>query len=423
MRSKAWIRLTTVALLTILGIALWRQLYQSGWTEIEAAVIGLGVTLLPAAQVEAGWAIGWPHVLALLLSLAGFAATEAELERGGMKRTIAMIGGGLIYALATLIYQSNALFALVPIVAILLVRDGREPATDRRWTIIHLAVLFAGMLAAFLLVKFLFSTGIFHPAERFRFETNPFTKLVWFFWEPLPNALGLYFLRDDNNVGFVLLIVAILIVGTLIAYGYRNVVEVKKSMVKKKWQLCLLIAPFVAHAVSFAAGERSVGYRTIFALSGLVLMFLVFALRTLLASGRLQLTAYYIGLIVLTLTAAITAHLNVTTLIAQPQNYEWELVRGAVMRADFKKPNRVYLIRPTSADRSTDRTFVDEFGAVSADSDWVPQEMFKAALHERFPKKLPAGGSYTVASGREVPNEKDYDLIIDLRKLKQRREP
>ena len=56
-------------------LALWRQLYQSGWTEIEAAVIGLGVTLLPAAQVEVSWAVGWPHVLALVLALAGFAAT------------------------------------------------------------------------------------------------------------------------------------------------------------------------------------------------------------------------------------------------------------------------------------------------------------------------------------------------------------
>jgi len=61
--SLQWIRLTTVALLTLLGIGLWRQLYQSGWTEIEAAVIGLGVTLLPAAQVEAGWAIGWRVLL------------------------------------------------------------------------------------------------------------------------------------------------------------------------------------------------------------------------------------------------------------------------------------------------------------------------------------------------------------------------
>lgn len=421
--SLQWPRLTSVALLTLLGLALWRQLYQSGWTEIEAAVIGLGVTLLPAAQVEVSWAVGWPHVLALVLALAGFAATEAELERGGMKRVVALLGGGMIYALAALIYQSNALFAVVPIVAILLVRSGREPATDLRWTIIHLAILLAGLLAAFLLVKFLFNTGVFQPDARFRFETNPFTKLAWFFWQPLPNALGLYFLRDDHNTGVWLLLLAIPVVVAVIVYGYRNVVEVKKSMVKKKWYLCLLIAPFLAHAVSFAAGERSIGYRTLFALSSLVLMMLVFALRSLLAAKKIPQAGYYSGLVVLVLIAALSAHLNAYTLIAQPQNREWEMVRSAVMRADFKTAQRVYLIRPAPTDRTTARTFVDEFGAVSGDSDWVPQEMFKAALHERFPVRLPAGGSYTVASGAQPPDEKAYDLIIDLRKLKEQREP
>jgi len=419
--SLHWLRFSSVLLLTLLGIALWRQLYQSGWTEIEAAVIGLGVTLLPAAQIEVSWAVGWPHVLALLLSLAGFAATEAELERGGMKRTIALIGGGLIYALAALIYQSNTLFAVVPIVAILLVRDQREPATDRRWILIHLSILFAGLLAAFLLVKFLFGTGVFQESARMNFETNPLTKLGWFFWQPLPNALGLYFLRDDFNTGVVLFGLAVVVVAGVIGFGYRHVVEVKQSRVKKKWYLCMLIAPFVAHAVSLAAAERAIGYRTIFALSGLVLMLLVFALRSLLAAKRIKLVAYYVSLVGLVLTAAITARMNAYTLVAQPQNLEWEIIRGAVMRADFKKPNRVYLIRPTPDERTTERTFADEFGSLSSDSDWAPQEMFKAAVHERFPKKLPAGGSYTVAAGREVPNEQDYDLVIDLRKLKERR--
>src|SRR5258708_1449890 len=119
------LRMVTVLLLAVLALALWRQLYQSGWTEVEAAGIGLGVALLPAAQVTAGWAVTWPHVLALVLSVAGFSAIETELERGGLKRFVALVGGCFIYALATLIYQSNALFAIVPLAAVLLVRGGR----------------------------------------------------------------------------------------------------------------------------------------------------------------------------------------------------------------------------------------------------------------------------------------------------------
>ena len=49
--------------------------------------------------------------------------------------------------------------------------------------------------------------------------------------------------------------------------------------------------------------------------------------------------------------------------------------------------------------------------------------MVKAALHERFGTKLPKGGSYTFESGREVPAPQAYDLVIDMRRLKQRKSP
>jgi hypothetical protein len=47
--------------------------------------------------------------------------------------------------------------------------------------------------------------------------------------------------------------------------------------------------------------------------------------------------------------------------------------------------------------------------------------MFKAALRERFGPKLPKGGSYTFASGRDVPAPMAYDVVIDMRRLKQRK--
>jgi hypothetical protein len=94
-----------------------------------------------------------------------------------------------------------------------------------------------------------------------------------------------------------------------------------------------------------------------------------------------------------------------------------------VLRANFTKAVKVYVITPTLDDRSTDRVYQDEFGSLSSDSDWVPKEMFKAALHDRFPGKLPKGGSYTFVSGRAEPAPNAYDLVVDMRKLKQRKAP
>ena len=208
-------------------------------------------------------------------------------------------------------------------------------------------------------------------------------------------------------------------VAAFIGYGYKLELARNNPVMKKKWLVCLAVLPFLAHSVSLAAGERSTAYRVLFALSGLVIVLLMLALRSVQADRKIRPFFYYTGLGAVLLVAAISAHLNTFGLIAQPQGEEWEMIRSAMGRMDFKKPTRVYVIAPTLEERLTVRVHQDEFGSLSSDSDWAPKEMFKAALHERFGGKLPAGGSYTFASGREVPKEQDYDLVIDMRKLKE----
>jgi hypothetical protein len=415
-----WLRLTSVLLLTVVGLALWRQLYQSGWTEIQAAAIGLGVVLLPAAQVAASWAVCWPHVLALLLSLAGFSAIETELERGGLKRLVALFGGCMIYLLAGLIYQSNALFAIVPIAAVLLVRAGREPLTDLRWAAVHVGALLTGLAGSYLTVKWLFSSGVFRESARMQIEGDIFGKVAWFFWQPLSNALGLFALRDSLNPAVWTFWVAVVVSLVIIVLGVRTAAA---PVARTKWLVCLAVLPFLAHAVSLAAAERAIGYRTLFTLSGLVLVLVVFALRSLQETRRLKPWMLHTALGLVIAGAAVAANRHAFTLMAEPQNYEWDLVLSPVMRTTFKAGTKVYIITPTPADRSTDESFADEFGSLSSDSDWAPQEMFKCAMRERFGHKLPKGISYTVTLGRDAPAKGAYDLVIDMRKLSRWRLP
>ena len=63
-----WLRLTAVLLFTVLGVSLWRMLQRAGWSNAEAAAIGLAITLLPGAQVVVGWSIAWPRLLAAVRS-------------------------------------------------------------------------------------------------------------------------------------------------------------------------------------------------------------------------------------------------------------------------------------------------------------------------------------------------------------------
>jgi hypothetical protein len=45
--------------------------------------------------------------------------------------------------------------------------------------------------------------------------------------------------------------------------------------------------------------------------------------------------------------------------------------------------------------------------------------MFKAAMRERFPEKLPKGAAYSIETGQAPPASPGaYDAVIDLRKLR-----
>ena len=179
--------------------------------------------------------------------------------------------------------------------------------------------------------------------------------------------------------------------------------------------------PLLAHAVSLAAAERSAGYRVLFALSSLVLVMLIFSIRSLQLTGRLKPYLYYLALGLIVMAGIFAANRNAWTLLAEPQGNEWEMVLTPVMRVTFKGPTKVYLISPALEDRSTAAVFADEFGSLSSDSDWALREMFHAAIRERYQGKLPKGFSYTVTVGHDDPAPKTYNMVIDMRKLRKLR--
>ena len=76
------------------------------------------------------------------------------------------------------------------------------------------------------------------------------------------------------------------------------------------------------------------------------------------------------------------------------------------------------MIRPSIDYRSTERIYADEYGSLTSDADWAAKEMFKAAIRERFPAGLPEGTDYLLTTGFGPPPPVGYDLVVDLRELK-----
>jgi hypothetical protein len=410
-----WLRLTSVLLLVLVGLALWRLLLRAGWSQPEAGATGLAVALLPGAQVAVGWSIAWPVAATLLFAIGGFAGVEAALRRRGAARIGFWAGGAALYVCAALTYQSNALFAVVPMAAFLLVRN--DPLAARtRWAAAHLATLFAGLVAAFAVIKVVFALGLVPPAGFVQLESNPLDKLYWFVTRPLANALALFVLRDryETSIAFW---IALAVVAAIIVLGFRFGDRTRPGRVT--WLFCALCLPLVAGSISLVSMHRSMGYRTIFALAGVVLVLLVYSLRGLRLSGRISATTQATLLGAMLVVAALLAHGHALHLIAEPQNREWTLVRDGARRMPLIPNLRVYVIRPYLEEhRSTARVFVDEFGSLSTNSDWSTYEMFRTALRERFPGGLPRGASYTFATGLAPPKAGAYDFVVDLRRLK-----
>jgi hypothetical protein len=420
-----WLRLLTVALLAGVGLILWRQFDNCGWPEIDAAAAALAIVLLPAAQITASWALGFPWVFSLILSLGGFAAIEMELEKGGLKRTMGVIGGIFIYMMSLFIYQSNAMFAVVPIAAAIMPKAGRRTRKELvRWLVMHLAVIIVAMILNYLLLKVIFADGTFKESSRLQMETNPFTKLMWFLWHPVPNALALFAIRDDffNILAMFYWLSAAGVLAYLV-WLLRKEQPSEDNVERVKWWICLAVLPWFAHLISLIAKVQSTGYRTLFPLSGLVVIVAFTGLRRLQLPKHIDPFVRYGAMGVVLAGAAFFAYEHTTKLVADPQAREWAIVRDAVAQAQLRDrgTTRFFLVEPTLADRSTRLVHGDEFGSLSSDSDRFATEMFNAAVRERYPEGIPKGTGVELHLGKQAPPEGTTDFVIDMRKLRSSR--
>ena len=135
--------------------------------------------------------------------------------------------------------------------------------------------------------------------------------------------------------------------------------------------------------------------------------------------STVQPAAQAVALGVIVGIAALLAHRNTFTLMAEPQSREWQLIKSAVARLPLTPETDVYIIRPSIDDRSTERVYDDEFGSLSSDADWAVREMFKTALRERFPPAVADGMSYKLETDMVPPAKPgQYSLVLDMRRLK-----
>jgi len=302
--------------------------------------------------------------------------------------------------------------------AALIAQRERSPAQTVRWAAIHLGFVTLALGLAYSFMRILYAAGVFVKSGRIAFEQHWGEKIAWFLHEPLPNALSLFVLNDNNHRDETLYFACAGFAALLLIGGV--VVEWRKHGPSRGliWLAGLMGLPVFAFAVSLVASERYATYRTILAMTAVLLCFLVASVNALtehLSAGFRRAIASTVMV-----TAFLCAQYHPYALIAVTQGNEWKLiVDGAkqVHLGDFRP--KVFAVASTPADRSTESIYHDEFGSLSSNSEWVPREMFKRAMHDLHANLPNIDSRYDFATGPKLPAGQRFDVIVDLHRLRR----
>ena len=418
-----WMRLLATLLLGSISLVMFRALRSFGWSYYASLCFAILLTLVPSAQVIAGWAVGWPYAATALLAIAGFLTADGALSvglRAGPARKVGQWTLALtLMVVSALIYQPSALFYVVPLTAGLIAQRRRGLAQTARWLGVHLGFVVLSLGLAYCIMTALYATGVFVKSGRVAFEHHWGEKIVWFFQETLPNALSLFVLNDNNHRDRGWYLACAALVGCVLLAGI--VVEWRRHGRTRGivWAVGLFGLPVFALGVSLVASERYATYRTILAMTAVLLCFLVASVRAL--TERWAMASRRVLASVTLLVAFFTAHHHVYALIAVPQGNEWQLILDGAKHVRLGGPTRprIFAIASSPADLSTASIYHDEFGSLSSNSEWVPKEMFKRAMHDLHPEVPNLESRYDFAQGYKLPAGEHYDVIVDLHRLRR----
>jgi hypothetical protein len=421
-QNLEWMRFFAALLLGAISLVSFRGLRTLGWSFNTSLCFAVLLALVPSAQVIAAWAIGWPYAATALLAIGGFFTVEGALAvglRAGVGRAVGQwsVAVGLMLV-AALIYQPSAMFYVVPLAAALIVNRKRTLKECARWMGIHLGFVVGTLGLAYGVMSALYAGGIFVKSGRIAFESHWGEKIAWFLQEPLPNALSLFVLNDNNHrdqalyLGCAAVAGAILIAGAYLEWRRHGATR------GVTWLAGMLILPPFAFAVSMIASERYATYRTILAMTAVLLCFLVASFSAL--TARWSSNARRMVVVSVVSLAFFIAQHHSYALIAVPQGNEWQLIMAGAkhVRLESGRP-RIFAIASTPDDISTATIYHDEFGSISSNSEWVPREMFKRAMHDLHPEIANLDSRYVFATGPTLPVGQSFDVIIDMHRLRQ----
>lgn len=306
----------------MLATLFFRHAMHTGWSRTQSFVLSLLIFSQLPFQVLSAWSlVGFLGAFRLPLAYVSYFLAKYTGEKPLRSPAFAALYAATVVALAAAMamHQTTAMFFWIGL--------AQDVLSPKGWDLTRrqLFVIFTTFAAACGIEYAICAWGkaayaAYLLQDRDQLSLNVIEKMQWFFSEPLTNCLNF------NNLDASPLI-AIGVAATIFAglwFFVRNL-EPKELLKKRCLLLCAL--PFLCYTPNLIVAESWSSYRTLYALSALLLLYFFCAVQGIgkqLKVGNKIMTGTLFAAALLSL---IAANQNVATYIAEPQSRELALLR------------------------------------------------------------------------------------------------
>jgi hypothetical protein len=359
--ALGWVRLVALAGAIALALAMRASAWSAGFSERFALTLAIGVGLLPSVQLYVAWAAGVPCIWA---SAASIVASQQLVSSGASVSLTLRIRVVALLLASGLTYQPAVGFFVVGLVLALLSPQPRhEP---RRLLERHASAL--AMAVAGVLVWIVVARIAINDDYRTTIAQHPGRKVSWFSTEVLNNATNTF----DITPSHVVEVLVLAVIAALVA-----VIARKQGLFVA---FVLVAALPITYAPNLIVEETWAAYRTLAALSALVLVFVLVAARELAQfvattvsrqSTRRRLDGgVTLALVGLGVIASVVVTTTMHDDLVGPQTRELAAFRSA-LRATYGDMPATIAVRQLAEPPSPPARY-DEFGVPSLAKEWVP---------------------------------------------------
>jgi len=328
------IRLIGLLGIFALAICLFHTFKKYGENIFLSAIFALLITIMPAFQEYASWAVLFLAPWAAVIAYFAFLSMEKSLTATKLKKWLWNVLAVVLLVFAYNIHPTSATFTAVFITIFFFYNTGAKKFSQ---TLFFLIMSGLGAIAHFITFKiylFLFNTPFLARAA---FLEDPVEKLSWFITRPLLKAFNLIYLPPSGTVATT--VAAIIIVGLILHFIQQK----QKKDIPINFIFILLFI-LLSYSSNLIIDENLANYRTLLALSGVVTVIAIVALQSfvrMVKKNSTRDTIQYSTFIVITIASMIFALQGYDNLLIQPVARNLQELRQAATSFDPQKHTKV----------------------------------------------------------------------------------